>query len=100
MQAASGRQASLEAAAKEVLEDPVHDRIGAPFSALDCLRRTVGPRRNFLSQAFLPSLPAKATDEQNGNLRPSAADLAVNGNGVYHCVFPQPTATSPPAQGS
>src|SRR5580698_2155832 len=100
MQPVGRRQASLKRSPKEVLEDPVHNGIGSPFSPLDRLWRTFGQSRNFLCQPFVPQTPSKAAGDQTGNFGCSAAELALNCDCVNHCVYPQPTAISPPSHGS
>src|SRR3984885_12250779 len=100
MEPAGRRQASLKPTPKKVLENPVHGGIGSPFSLLDRLRRTLGQSCNFLCQPFVPQTPSKTVGDQTGNFGCSAAELALNCNDIHHCVYPQPTATSPPAPGS
>src|ERR1700689_2046723 len=100
MQPVGGRQASLKRAPKKVLEKPEHNRIGSPFSPLDRFRRTLGQSRDFLCQPFVPQTPSKTAGYQAGNFGCSATELALNCYGVDHGVYPQPTATSPPAPGS
>src|ERR1700674_4552254 len=100
MQPAGGRKASLKPAPKKVLENPDHKRIGSPFSLFDRLWRTLGQSRDFLRQPFVPQTPSKTPAAQTCNLGCSAAELALNCYGINHCIYPQPTATSPPAPGS
>src|SRR3984885_2207718 len=100
MQPVGGWQTSLKPAPEKVLEKPEHNRIGSPFSALDRLGRTLGQSRDFLRQPFIPEIPSKTAGEQTGNFGCSAPELALNCYHVNHCVYPQPTATSPPAPGS
>src|SRR5271170_7425227 len=90
MQPVGGRQASLKPAPKKVLEKPVHNRVGSPFSLLDRLWRTLGQSRNFLCQPFIPQTPSKATGDQTGNFGCSAAELALNCYSVNHCVLSSP----------
>ena len=99
-QPVGGRQASLKRATKKIFEDPVDDRIGSPFSPLNRLWRTFRQTCDFLCQPLVPQVPSKAACDQAGNLRSSAAELALNCDGVNHLVYPHPTATSPPAPGS
>src|SRR5580658_7799076 len=100
MQPAGGWQASLKPAAKKILENPDHERIGSPFSLLYRLWRTLGQSRDFLCQPFVPETPSKTGRDQIGDFGRSAAELALYCYRIDHCVYPQPTATSPPAPGS
>src|SRR5277367_6882843 len=100
MQSVGRRQASLKPAPKKVLKNPEHKRIGSPFSLLDRLWRTLGQSRDFLCQPLVPQIPSKTAGDQTGNFGCSTAELALNCYSVNHCVYPQPTATSPPAPGS
>src|SRR6202453_815980 len=86
MQPVGGRQASLKPAPKKVLEKPVYESIGSPFSPLDRLWRTLGQSRDFLCQPFVPQTPSEAAGDQTGNFGCSAAELALNCYGVNHCV--------------
>src|ERR1700722_5109700 len=100
METIGGRQASLKRASQKVLEKPVHDRIASPLSLLDYLRLTLSESSDLQGQTLVPQTPSEAACDQTGNFRRSATELALNCNSVHHRVFPQPTATSPPAPGS
>src|ERR1700677_247531 len=100
METIGGRQAPLKRAAKKVLEKPVHHRVASPLPLLDHLRLTLSQASDFLRQAFVPQTPPETAGNQTCNLRCPATELALNSNGVHHRIFPQPTATSPPAPGS
>src|ERR1700733_12963844 len=103
MQPTGRRQASLKTASKKILKKPVHHGIASPLSLLDRLWRTLGQPRDFLCQPFVPQSPSEATGDQTGNFGCSAAELTLNCYGVNRCVchlYPQPTATPPPAPGS
>src|ERR1700728_3630128 len=78
LQPVGGRQAPLKRAPKKVFENPIHSRIGSPFSPLDGLWRTLGQPCNFLCQPVVPQTPSKAAGDQTGNFGSSTAELALN----------------------